>query len=380
MSRGASGDEDPKMEAMANTAGLGLSVHDYLLTQFRQLEPPAEYLPYAESIIYSLDGRGFFPDPIETVIPDPTPARIETAKRVLELIQTLDPPGIASPNEAACIIRQIQPDDPDAVALAELLTAHWDDLIRNKLPRVAQATSRPLEEIERLRDRLSQFNIRPAARFSPDEGGYVMPDVVIDKIDGEWRIVVDDERIPRVRLSPKVLEMYKDPETDEETKAYLKNKIQGAMWLLEAVDKRHSTLYRVAEKILIRQRDFFEHGIEALKPLKMQELATDLHIHVSTVSRAISDKWIQTPQGILPLKFFFAGGTSSDDGNEESRTSVKQRVADVVDAEDTANPLSDDDIAEQLKQKYGLDVARRTVTKYRKLLKIPSSRQRRRFA
>ena len=174
--------------------------------------------------------------------------------------------------------------------------------------------------------------------------------------------------------------MLEQSRSDPKVREYLKRKIDSAKWLIEAIAQRQSTLDRVVKEIVARQRDYLDFGVSHLRPLKMQEIADTLGIHVSTVSRAISDKHAQTQRGIVPLKFFFTGGTENEDGGVESRLSVKERVRDLIDDEDKRSPLSDDEVAERLKARFGLDIARRTVTKYRKALNIPSSRQRRVWA
>jgi RNA polymerase sigma-54 factor len=183
--------------------------------------------------------------------------------------------------------------------------------------------------------------------------------------------------VPRLALSSRYRQLLQEAKADPKLREYVKRKVDAAKWLIEAVTQRENTLERVAKEIVKRQRDYLDFGISHLRPLKMQEVADALGIHVSTVSRAISDKWVQTHRGIVPLKFFFTGGTENEGGGVESRVSVKERVRQIVAAEDKANPLSDDEVAERLSKECGLEIARRTVTKYRKALKIPSSRQRR---
>jgi RNA polymerase sigma-54 factor len=224
---------------------------------------------------------------------------------------------------------------------------------------------------------LAGLSTRPGSSFSAGPIRYIRPDVVIEWDDGEYVVRLVNDHLPRIGLSRNVRRMLEEARRDAKVREYLKRKIDAAKWLIEAIAQRQSTLERVVKEIVARQRDYLDFGVSHLHPLKMQEIADALGIHVSTVSRAISDKHAQTPRGIVALKYFFTGGTESDDGNVESRLSVKERVRDLIEEEDKHNPLSDDEVAERLRDKFGLDIARRTVTKYRKALNIPSSRQRR---
>jgi RNA polymerase sigma-54 factor len=205
---------------------------------------------------------------------------------------------------------------------------------------------------------------------------YITPDVVLEWVDGDYEVRLENSFIPSLRISPRYLRLLHDNRQDPKVREHIKKKIESARWLIDSIEQRQNTLERVVRAIVRRQRDFLDFGIAHLKPLKMQEIADELSIHVSTVSRAIADKYVQTHRGIFALKYFFTGGTESDDGSVESRASVKQKVLAIIEAENKASPLSDEEIADRL-QKEGLNIARRTVTKYRKQLKIQSSRQRR---
>ena len=231
-----------------------------------------------------------------------------------------------------------------------------------------------------------------------------MPDVIVENIDGEYVIHTMDENIPKLRVNPRLQRLLqlnenkikqeeklkvsqedfiintddKEEIKNSKTQEYLKKKIEAAQWVIDAINQRQNTLKRVSEKIIEFQKDFLIQGVNALRPLRMQEVADPLDIHVSTVSRAIADKYIQTPRGIFPIKFFFTGKVENENGEIESRNSVQQRIQEMIDKEDKKKPLSDENIVELLKEQ-GLDIARRTVTKYRKELNIPSSRQRKIF-
>ena len=203
--------------------------------------------------------------------------------------------------------------------------------------------------------------------------------MVIDEVDGDYEVRLEDAYIPRLHISPHYRRMLAEEGQNPKVREFIKKKIESAKWLIESIEQRQSTLLRIVREIVSVQRAFFDFGLEHLKPLKMQQVADRVRVHVSTVSRALSDKYVQTPRGIYPLKFFFTGGTVSSDGTMESTVSIKQKVKDIVQREDKQHPLSDEEIARILKDELGLDIARRTITKYRKQLLIPSSRQRREY-
>jgi RNA polymerase sigma-54 factor len=206
----------------------------------------------------------------------------------------------------------------------------------------------------------------------------VSPDVRVDLVDGRYELMLEDAGLPRVHLNRYYLKRLSQPDLDPATREYIQKKIESARWLLEAIEQRRATLQRVTMRIIEAQKEFMEKGISQLRPLKMQEVADALGIHVSTVSRAIAKKYIQCPQGIYPLKFFFTGGVETASGDVESWDSIRQKLQEIVDGEDKTNPLSDEEIVKAF-DKQGIEIARRTVTKYRKQMGIPSSRGRKEY-
>ncbi|MEQ8766219.1 MAG: RNA polymerase factor sigma-54 [Planctomycetota bacterium] len=300
------------------------------------------------------------------------------AEQALRMVQNLDPRGVGARDISECLTLQINQSDPDASLLRRLIEGHFQDICKNRIPKVAKEMGEDIEVIKMLIDRVRHLNFRPGAEFTMTPVPYVRPDVILEYVDGNYEIRLEDDYYPKLRLSPRYRKMYEEKKNDPKVREYIKRKIESARWLIDAIEQRQNTLFRVVSSIVRRQRDFLDHGPQHLHPLKMQEVADELGIHVSTVSRAISEKYVQCHRGIYPLKFFFTGGTETADGDMVSRLDVKQRVQQIVDQENKESPLSDEEIAEKL-QEQGLNIARRTVTKYRKALRIPSSRQRRQF-
>ncbi|MFP4056285.1 MAG: RNA polymerase factor sigma-54 [Candidatus Brocadiia bacterium] len=370
---------DRKFEAMQNTAARPISLQDYLFDQFSLLDTPDELREVSENIIYNIDDDGYLPYSLEDVVESMDGrASVDQARRALEIIQNLDPPGVGARDLRECLLLQMR-DDPDDHALArKLIDHHLEDLYMNRIPKVAKAAGCSIDEVKQAVEFISHLNPRPGVAFSADVSPYVIPDVVVEYVDGQYEVRLEDDRLPRVYLNSAYTRLLRDKRTSEPAKEYIRKKIQAARWLIDSIEQRRTTLYKIARAMVDIQRAFFEKGVSALVPLKMQTVAEATGVHVSTVCRAIADKYMQTPIGIYPLKFFFTGGTRATDGTVKSRKSVKERVRRVIEEEDKTNPLSDDEIAATL-QAEGLDIARRTVTKYRKAMNIPSSRQRREY-
>jgi RNA polymerase sigma-54 factor len=332
-----------------------------------ELEDAAMLFPLAE-VLDLLEGEGLH-------------ATLDDASRAIDLVQSLEPHGIGGRTPEETLLLQLRPGDPRRDRKRHLITRHLDDWKKNRLPRICQAMGIPMEELKELLEDMSDLHPHPGALLRSERSQYVIPDVIIQWAEAEngdpsYEVRLVNEYFPSLRISPQYMRMFEDAATDPAVREMLKKKIGSARWLIDAIRQRQETLLRVVREIVQHQREFLEHGLTAMRPLKMQRIADDLGIHVSTVSRAIADKYAQTPQGILPLKFFFHGGTESTDGSVESRLSVKDRVRQTIEQEDRRSPLSDEDLAARFKAE-GLNIARRTVTKYRKQLGIPSSRERR---
>jgi RNA polymerase sigma-54 factor len=374
------GGEDGKLEAMNNTAATTASLDEQIYDQFVLLDPDEDARTIGRHLIFNLDENGFLPYSLEEILEGPelrgryTLADLE---RVLAMVQRLEPKGIGARNLQEALLLQLDPKDRDRELKAKIIRDHLLDVNKNKLPKVARDLGIPVAQVHELVEEISRLDPRPGAKIGGDRNAYIHPDVVVEWRDGRYEIILEDSFFPRIRVSPHYKELLASSD-DPRVKDYVRKKLESAKWLVDAIQQRQNTLYRVCEEVFRVQRDYLDYGDSHLHPLKMQEIADRVGIHVSTVSRAIADKWVQTPRGIVPLKYFFTGGAETSDGETMSRMSVKQRVKEIIEREDRKNPLSDEQVADALKQQ-GLDIARRTVTKYRKALKIPSSRQRRQW-
>jgi RNA polymerase sigma-54 factor len=304
---------------------------------------------------------------------------MEDAERALALIQSLDPPGVGARDLKECLLLQVKPDTPLRDVIVTLISSHLEDLEHNRLPVIQRKTGYSLETIKAALEEMKHIiDPYPGRGFEVRLAQRVTPDVSVEKDDeGRWVVKLIDEYTPQLRISKRYIQMLRN-NPDQATKEYIKRKVDSAKWLIESIEQRNNTLRKVAQAIVDHHTEFLERGPESIVPLKMQQIADKVGVHVTTVSRAVDDKWIQTPRGLFPLKRFFGGGTQTADGEEVAWDIIRRKLKAIVDAEDKHNPLSDDALVEAL-AKEGYNLARRTVTKYRKNLNIPSSRQRREY-
>ncbi|HEX3726340.1 MAG TPA: RNA polymerase factor sigma-54, partial [Pirellulales bacterium] len=367
-----------KHDAMANMVARPQSLQDYLHDQLGWFNLSAELRSMADRIIYNLDANGYLKSRLEDIIdPNATSEQLSLAHQALAIVQKLDPPGVAAHDLRECLLLQLTPGMPYYEQLKTLISGHLEDLEFNRLPVIERKTGYSIPVIQQTWIELRKLNPKPGANFGETFVPNVIPDVFVELgDDGKYRVRLEDGRTPKLYISPTYRKYLMSEKTNAETREYIKRKINSAQWLIESIEQRRNTLTRVAQAIVDHQTEFLSKGPEAIEPLKMQQIADKVGVHVTTVSRAVDDKWIQTPRGIFPLKRFFCGGTVSADGEEVAWDAVRLKLQEIIDDENKQHPLSDDELVKEL-AKHGLTVARRTVTKYRKAMSIASSRQRR---
>ena len=379
---------DRRHDQMANMVARPESLQDYLDHQLSWFDLDDDTRRMADRIIYNLDSNGYLKSPLEDLIPPP-PAdlngdaatwraeQLKLAEKALAVVQRLDPPGVGARNLKECLLLQLTPGLLFYEELQVLIEHHLEDLENNRLPLISKKTGFSIETIQEAWEDLRTLKPKPGADFTETSAPAVTPDVFVEKDDhGKYEVHLEDGDLPSLYISPYYRKLLQDPATTAETRDYIKRKVNSAQWLIEAIEQRRSTLTRVSQAIVEHQTKFLDDGPDHIEPLKMQQIADKVGVHVTTVSRAVDDKWIQTPRGIFPLKRFFVGGTTGADGEEVAWDRVRLKLQEIIDAEDKSKPMSDDALVEEL-GKAGVTVARRTVTKYRKAMNIPSSRQRR---
>ncbi|NDC53140.1 MAG: RNA polymerase sigma-54 factor [Planctomycetia bacterium] len=372
---------DRYLDAMANMEERPETLFNHLHDQLANDDLTEAERQAAERIIFNLDANGYLPVPLEELVdPEGPPDRatqLALLEKALRAVQGMDPPGVAARDLRECLLLQIRSDMPNARQLRRLVSEHLEDLAGNRLPLIERKTGSSIAEIERLREQLHALNPKPGAIFSVPFVPTVKPDVHVEQqADGSWKVRLEEVDLPNLRISPLYRDMLLSPDTDPATREYIKRKVNSAQWLIESIEQRRSTLLKTAQAIVDHQTRFLADGPEALEPLKMQQIADRIGMHVTTVSRAVDDKWLQTPRGLIPLRRFFVGGTVSADGDEVAWDTVRLKLQEIIGNEPKDDPYSDDALVEELGRR-GITVARRTVTKYRKAMDIPSSRQRR---
>lgn len=375
-----------RMDVMAATATAPVTLVEHLGRQLDVLDLQPRERDLAREIVAALNDRGWLDLPLDEVDAalQPPPAAQEL-EHALHVVQSLEPTGVGARDLTECLLLQLDAGHPEYDLLVTLIVQHLDDIAHNRIPRIVRETGADVDRALAAIDVISHFDPIPGRSFSQVPVPHVRPDVVVRRAGEGYEIAIENDWLPDVVVSRSYRQMVRDRRVDPELRRHIRSKIESAQSLVEAIEQRKHTLFRVASELVNRQADYLEHGPAALRPLRMQEIADALGVHVSTVSRAISGKYIQMPRGIEPLKALFTGeiptqaGPGHDGAGEEaaSRAGVQEQVRAIVAAEDPRQPLSDEAIVTILKERHGLDIARRTVTKYRKALGLGSSRARR---
>jgi len=374
---------DKKHDAMQNMASRPQSLQDYLNDQLAFMDIKALQDKLVRYLIAHIDENGYLPEKftLEDLAQSCQPAvSVADLEDALQILQKLDPPGVGARDLRECLLLQLRPETPHRDIVRELILHHLEDIQFNRLPVIQRRTGFDIGAIKEAIEVLKHLNPRPGAQFTSENIPYVVPDILVERNeDGNYDIRLLDDWLPNVYIPRRYVELAKQKGSDPKTREYLKHKIQAAEWLKDSIEQRRKTLEKVTRAIVEHQKAFLEKGPEHIEPLKMQQIADLVGVHVTTVSRAVDDKWVQTPRGIFPLKRFFGGGTQSNTGEEVAWETIKQKLLEIIEKEDKSNPLSDEDLVTKLNE-AGYPVARRTVTKYRKGASIPSSRQRKDWA
>lgn len=374
---------DRQHDAMANMVARPQSLHEYLMEQFSFATVSEEEAQFGEFLIQHLDHNGRLQSLLAEIVQQFNRTwgyelTQEQAESVLAMIQKLDPPGVGARDNREMLLLQVTDQMPFHDVMRILIRDHLEDIASNRLPLIQKATDFSLDMIKVGIEQIQTLNPHPGRGFEQRPVQRVTPDLALEKDEnGHYVVKLLDEYVPELRISPRYRKMLQANPTPE-TREWIKKKVESARWLIEAIEQRYSTLRKVAQEIIDHQTEFLDKGPEHIAPLKMQQIADRVGVHVTTVSRAVAEKWIQTPRGLFPLKRFFGAGTQTADGEDVAWDTIRIRLQELIDGEDKKKPLSDDALVEAL-SKQGLKLARRTITKYRKQMGIPSSRQRREY-
>lgn len=359
------------------------SLQEHLSRQLNLLSLDPHRKAVAEFLTGNLDGNGYLTLSVEEAaeLLGTGPGQVEEA---LKVVQSLDPPGVGARNLRECLLLQLGAMEGTCVTelAARIVEGFLEDVARGRIVRIAAQLKVPPAKVQEAVDLIKGLDPRPGCSFGRPEIRYVVPDIVVEKVEGDYVIVMNDSYLPKLRISPVYRRLLREGRAslEENTKRFISEKMQSAVWLMRNIEQRRRTMYSVMEYIVQRQREFLDKGIHYLKPMTLRDVASAIGVHESTVSRATANKWVQTPRGMFELRFFFAGGlgVTGTDERSVSSTSVKQMVEEIVSGEDPKKPFTDQDISDLLR-KRGIEVSRRTVSKYREELGILSSGKRRRY-
>ncbi|MDP6837726.1 MAG: RNA polymerase factor sigma-54 [Planctomycetota bacterium] len=383
--RGAGREATERHDEMLRNHPAGpASLSEQVALQLADLGDDDELTPWLHFLLGCLDEAGYLSVSDERLLELAAESGLTPDAGLLGLaiarLQTLEPRGLGARNAIEALLLQLEPSDPDYADLCRLLEDFLEELAQNKLPAVARAMELDMPGLQTLLTRLGGLEMRPVAALAESGAEAIRPDVLVDWTGSGFEVRVDRSAFPAVSVDEEIKALARRPDQEREARDWFRQRLDQARWIVEAVEQRGRTLLRVSRALFHYQRAFLEEGPGHLLPLRMHKLAQDLGIHVSTVSRTVSGKHVQTPWGIFPLRHFFqaAGGTEEPGGAVAARGDVRDEVRRVVEAEDGSAPLSDDAIAAALSER-GRPLARRTVAKYRRELGIPSSYRRRRF-
>lgn len=369
------GTEEENGETRESNSQRPQTLSEFLAEQLQVAQTDEALVGAAEIIIGNLDHRGFLVLPIQELA---EAEQIEPSllERALVLVQGFEPAGIAARNLQECLLIQLQQKRLHGSLAHRMVLEAWEDLEHRRFGAIAKKLSAPAEDIHMAMEVIIQLNPRPARNFSGDPAQTLVPDIMVDEVEGRYVIRINDDGLPRLGVNRKYVELLRKQADSSDAKRFIEEKLQSAVWLVRGIEQRKRSMYKVAEAIVVNQQEYFQKGIEFLKPMTLQDIATLVGLHESTISRVTMSKYMQTPRGILPMKFFFTHAfTRTDGGAETSATSVKELLRELCVEELKHHPFSDQQLVQKLSEQ-GLRVARRTVAKYREEMGIPSASMR----
>jgi len=348
-----------------------------LIGQLNQAALNASDRKAAELIIGNIDDNGFLQGTLEEMTLN-TGIPKEDFERMLGLIQSFYPQGVGARDLRECLLIQLEREGKQNSLEYKIISEHMEDLGKRRFPEIARRMGMSVEKVQECANNIARLNPRPGQIFATAPPNYVLPDVTVEKMDGDYQVILNGEQIPHLRISNTYKDIMAQGGNGSEVKDYIRDKIRSGKFLIRSIHQRQQTISNIAHQIVSRQRDFFEHGTSHLKPMTMKEIADAVGVHETTVSRAVSGKYMATPQGVFEMKYFFTSGYQTASGESMSNTSVKEVILDLVKNEDGNGPLSDQEIVLILSER-GIPIARRTVAKYRTELNILPSNMRRKY-
>lgn len=374
----AAADQEERRQYMLDSIRQPVSLQDHLLDQLPLANLNNEQSRNAELIIGHIDEDGYFKTDLETLAFQ-AGATATQLLDALRAVQEFHPPGIGARSLRECLLLQLHtlPPSPERDLAQKIIENHLEALAANHRKAIIKALRTDAERLERAVEAIRSLDPRPGRAFSAEAIEYVEPEVIVDKVDGHYVVQVDNDNLPHIRISNHYRRLLEDPSVTAEVKSYIRERIRAGVFLIKSIHQRQRTIFRIASEIVAAQQEFLEKGVAHLRPMTMATVADKVGVHETTVSRTVANKYMRTPNGLFEMKYFFTPGLKTDAGPAVSNRTVQDKIAQMIGAEDLATPLSDQTIQEALQQE-GIQIARRTVAKYRLMLKIPPSHLRRR--
>jgi RNA polymerase sigma-54 factor len=370
-------DDEEKRQFFFDSIATQETLQQHLMGQLNQTALDANDRKTAEVIIGNIDDSGFLQSTPEEMSMN-TGIPQEDFEHMLTLVQSFYPPGVGARDLRECLLIQLKREGKQNSLEYKIISDHMQDLGKRRFPEIARKMGLSAEQVQKCANNIAQLDPRPGQIFAESPQNYVLPDVTVEKIDGEYQVILNGEQIPHLRISNTYKDIMSGDGSGNEVKDYIRDKIRSGKFLIKSIHQRQQTISNIAHEIVKRQRDFLDHGTAHLKPLTMVQIADVVGVHETTVSRAISGKYMATPQGVFEMKYFFTPGYQTATGEAMSNTSVKEAIEELVKNEDGSAPLSDKEIVEILSER-GIPIARRTVAKYRTELNILPSNMRRKY-
>ena len=364
----ASAEEEEKRQFMFDSLVAGTSLAEALLEQVRDSGVPEAQRSVTDLIIGNIDDYGYLKASVEEIA---TMGNLpgETILEVLKVIQTFDPPGVGARDLRECLMLQLERKGLQDTLEYRIVRDHMEALGKRRIPEISRGTGTTIEDVQDSLERIAQLEPRPGRAFLTNLDQFVLPEVFVKRSGDDFVVTTNNEHIPHLRISNVYKDLMSQGENTAEVKNYIREKIRAGKFLIKSLHQRQSTIGNIAKEIVKRQREFMDKGVAHLRPLTMVQVAEVVGVHETTVSRAVSGKYMETPQGIFEMKYFFTAGLQTDSGAGVSNTSVKDMIAEIFKAENTGKPLSDQEVVKMLKDE-GIVIARRTVAKYRSELNI----------
>lgn len=375
--RQTSSEEDERRQHFFDSLTTETSLQEHLMGQAEQSDCPPDVLAALRFLVGSLDDRGYLTSTLSDLallanLP------LATMQEAAKLLQTFEPAGIGAETLSGCLLIQLAQKGREKSVAARIIRDHFELLVRRRIPDLARKTGLAPDVIQEAIEEIGTLDPAPGRRFADDANRVVVPDVTVEEDGGEWKIILNHDYIPRLRLSNTYKDLIAKGRLSKQESDYLREKLRSGKFIINAIEQRQRTIERITREIIKHQGEFFAEGVAKLKPLTMTQIADIIGVHETTVSRALANKYIKTPHGVFEMKYFFTSGYQSEAGESVANTSVKEMIADIIAGEDPGKPLSDQEIVGLLEAK-GLKIARRTVAKYREELGLLPSNLRRRY-